>query len=75
MKQELTIDYTESMGALQEERKFMKIFQRERISIVSGWIGKRFIAPITFTGGCNKEVFNAWLEHSTVTTWYNHSYG
>ncbi|MFT4314515.1 MAG: hypothetical protein AB3P11_05505 [Wolbachia pipientis] len=50
------------MGALQEERKFMKIFQRERISIVAGWIGKRFIAPITFTGGCNKEVFNAWLE-------------
>lgn len=62
MKQELIISYTENMDVLQEERKFMQIFQRERISIVAGWIGKRFIAPITFTGGCNKEVFNAWLE-------------
>ncbi|MGL9725991.1 MAG: transposase [Wolbachia sp.] len=36
--------------------------KRERISIVAGWIGKRFIALITFIGKCNKEVFNAWLE-------------
>ncbi|WP_410542777.1 hypothetical protein [Wolbachia endosymbiont of Tetranychus urticae] len=62
MKQELIISYTENMDVLQEERKFMQIFQRERISIVAGWIGMRFIAPMTFKGGCDKEVFNIWLE-------------
>ncbi|WP_353284057.1 IS630 family transposase [Wolbachia endosymbiont (group A) of Lypha dubia] len=36
--------------------------KRERISIIGGWIGKRFIAPMTFKGGCDKEVFNTWLE-------------
>lgn len=66
MKQELIISYTENMDALQEERKFMQIFQRERISIVAGWIGKRFIAPMTFKGGCDKEVFNIWLEKPTL---------
>ncbi|WP_264374775.1 hypothetical protein [Wolbachia endosymbiont (group B) of Carcina quercana] len=50
------------MDVLQEERKFMQIFQRERISIVAGWIGMRFIAPMTFKGGCDKEVFNIWGE-------------
>ncbi|WP_349292735.1 IS630 family transposase [Wolbachia endosymbiont of Frankliniella intonsa] len=35
---------------------------RERISIVAGWIGMRFIAPMTFKGGCEKEVFNILLE-------------
>ncbi len=36
--------------------------KRERISMIGGWIKKNFIAPMTFTGGCDKEVFNAWLE-------------
>ncbi|WP_410542769.1 transposase [Wolbachia endosymbiont of Tetranychus urticae] len=62
MKQELIISYTENMDVFQEERKFMQIFQRERIGIVAGWIGMRFIAPMTFKGGCDKEVFNIWLE-------------
>ena len=30
--------------------------------MIGGWIKKKFIAPVTFIGGCNKEVFNAWLE-------------
>lgn len=56
------------MDVLQEERKFMQIFQRERISRVAGWIGKRFIAPMTFKGGCGKEVFNIWLEKMLLPT-------
>ncbi|WP_265026144.1 transposase [Wolbachia endosymbiont (group A) of Bibio marci] len=32
------------------------------MSIIGGWIEKKFIAPMTFTGGCNKDVFNIWLE-------------
>ncbi len=23
---------------------------------------EKFIAPMTFTGGCNKDIFNVWLE-------------
>lgn len=26
-------------------------------------MGKQFIAPFTFKGGCNADVFNTWLEH------------
>ncbi|WP_341812125.1 transposase [Wolbachia endosymbiont (group A) of Conops quadrifasciatus] len=32
--------------------------KRERVSIIGGWIEKKFIAPMTFKGGCN----NVWLE-------------
>ena len=51
-----------NMLELREERKFMPGKKRERISIIGGWIRKKFIAPLTFTGGCNKDVFNTWLE-------------
>lgn len=33
----------------------------ERISMIGGWFRKNFIAPMTFRGGCDKEVFNTWL--------------
>jgi transposase len=36
--------------------------KRERISMIGGWMNHQFIAPMTFTGGCNKEVFNLWLQ-------------
>ncbi|MFP3014978.1 MAG: transposase [Wolbachia sp.] len=40
--------------------------KRERVSIIGGWIEKKFIAPMTFTGGFNKDVFNVWLERTTI---------
>jgi transposase len=36
--------------------------KRERISMIGALMGKKFLAPMTFTGGCNADVFNAWLE-------------
>jgi transposase len=36
--------------------------KRERISMIGGWIHNCFIAPMSFQGGCNKEVLNAWLQ-------------
>lgn len=37
--------------------------KRERYSMIGGWMNQRFIAPFTFQGGCDSEVFNIWLEH------------
>ena len=36
--------------------------KRERISMIAGLMNKTFIAPFTFQGGCNANVFNTWLE-------------
>ena len=36
--------------------------KRERVSVIGGLMSKRFIAPFTFQGGCNSDVFNTWLE-------------
>ncbi|WP_353272397.1 hypothetical protein [Wolbachia endosymbiont (group A) of Urophora cardui] len=36
------------------------------MSIIGGWIEKKFITPMTFTGECNKDVFNVWLERTTI---------
>ena len=36
--------------------------KRERVSIIGGLFNKAFIAPFTFQGGCNRDVFNTWLE-------------
>jgi transposase len=36
--------------------------KRERYSMIGGLRSSKFIAPLTFQGGCNAEVFNAWLE-------------
>lgn len=37
--------------------------KRERVSMIGGLVEKTFIAPFTFQGGCNSEVFNLWLEN------------
>jgi hypothetical protein len=42
--------------------------KRERVSIIGGLIGSAFIAPFTFQGGCNADVFNAWLEQVLLPT-------
>ena len=36
--------------------------KRERISMIGGWISHRFIAAMSFKGGCNRDVLNTWLE-------------
>lgn len=36
--------------------------KRERISMIGGWVLNRFIAPMSFQGGCNNQVLNAWLQ-------------
>lgn len=36
--------------------------KHERISMIGGWIGRKFIAPMTFNGGCDNVMFNLWLE-------------
>lgn len=36
--------------------------KRERYSMIGGWMNHKFIAPFTFQGGCNADVFNFWLE-------------
>ena len=33
--------------------------KRERVSVIGGLLQKTFIAPFTFQGGCNSDVFNA----------------
>ena len=40
--------------------------KRERVSIIGGLINKTFIAPFTFQGGCNRDVFNTWLERTLL---------
>jgi transposase len=40
--------------------------KRERYSMIGGLIKKKFIAPFTFKGGCNSDVFNAWLEQVLI---------
>jgi len=36
--------------------------KRERYSMIGGWMNHKFIAPLTFQGGCNVEVVNTWLQ-------------
>lgn len=36
--------------------------KRERCSMIGGWMNRRFMAPLTFQGGCNAQVFNTWLK-------------
>ena len=31
--------------------------------MIGGWMNRKFIAPFTFQGGCNANVFNVWLEN------------
>lgn len=32
------------------------------MSVIGALMGKKFIAPFTFLGGCNTDVFNTWVE-------------
>ena len=43
---------------------YAKVYGRktQRVSMIGGWLKDKFIAPLSFMGGCNKEVFNAYLE-------------
>ena len=34
----------------------------KRVSILGALLGKKFLAPFVFEGGCNADIFNAWLE-------------
>lgn len=36
--------------------------REKRVSVIGGWLNKKFMAPFSFMGSCTKEVFNAWLE-------------
>ena len=36
--------------------------KRERVSMIGALVKDSFIAPMTFKGACNQDVFNAWLE-------------
>ena len=33
-----------------------------RINLMAGYRGNQLIAPVMFKGGCNRDVFEAWLE-------------
>lgn len=37
-----------------------------RISMIAGLLGKKMIAPLSFEGYTNADVFNHWLEHCLV---------
>ncbi|WP_339052105.1 transposase [Candidatus Lariskella endosymbiont of Epinotia ramella] len=34
--------------------------------MIGGLMNRTFIAPSTFEGSCNSDVFNAWLEHVLI---------
>ena len=38
----------------------------ERINIVAGYVNNRSIAPVTFTGSCNRVLFEAWVEQCLI---------
>jgi transposase len=42
--------------------------KRERVSVIGALLNGTFIAPFTFQGGCNSDVFNTWLEGVLLPT-------
>lgn len=42
--------------------------KRERVSIIGALMNGTFIAPFTFQGGCNADLFNTWLEQVLLPT-------
>ncbi len=42
--------------------------KRERVSVIGGLMSGTFIAPFTFQGGCNSDVFNTWLKEVLLPT-------
>ena len=58
MKQGLIIAFIGNMHGHLVGKKFMERFLVKRGSLLNG----SFMAPFTFQGGCNSDVFNTWLE-------------
>ena len=42
--------------------------KRERHSMIGGWMRRKFMAPFTFQGTCNADVFNTWLAQVLLPT-------
>ena len=42
--------------------------KRERVSIIGALMNGMFIAPFTFQGECNADLFNVWLEQELLPT-------
>lgn len=40
--------------------------QKPRISLIAGYLHKKLIAPLIFTGTCNQLVFNTWLKKALL---------
>lgn len=38
----------------------------ERINIIAGYVNKKSIAPMIFTGSCNTALFENWVEHFLI---------
>lgn len=38
----------------------------ERTNIIAGYVGKKSIAPMVFTGSCNTRLFEAWVEQFLI---------
>lgn len=38
----------------------------ERTNIIAGYVNKKSIAPFVFTGSCNTEIFNNWVEQFLI---------
>jgi transposase len=38
----------------------------ERTNIIAGLVNNKSIAPMVFTGSCNTDLFNNWLEHFLI---------
>jgi transposase len=62
--------FREYARALKGKKVFANIpgKKRERVSVMGGLRDKKFIAPFTFKGGCNANVFNVWLEKILLPT-------
>jgi len=68
---EAGVDDTEDYpyGYCLESERFhaLKLGHRtERISMVAAWCDRQVLAPMTFKGHCNTELFEAWVEQFLV---------
>ena len=62
--------YREYARAPRGKKVFAEICgkKRERVSVIGALMNGIFMAPFTFQGGCNADVFNAWLEEILLPT-------
>ena len=60
-------DYDYAYSKAGERIYALKAGRREtRINLMAGYRGNQLIAPVMFEGGCNRDVFEAWLEQFLV---------